>query len=65
MNNIHDKIFVCPKCRNKTLVPVNGNNSIVGIDYHELCVCEECGAELYTETQFDFSVKFVELESDN
>lgn len=60
MNNIHDKIFTCPKCGNKTLVPVNGNNSTVGIDYHELCVCEECGAELYTEPQSDLTVLFVE-----
>ena len=64
MNNIHDKIFTCPKCGNNSLVPVNGNDSAVGIDYHELCVCEECGAELYTEPQYDYSVKFVEMEEE-
>ena len=31
VNNIHDKVFTCPKCTNKTLYPVNGNNDIVGI----------------------------------
>ena len=45
MNNIHDKVFACPKCTNKTLYPVNGNEDIVGIGYHKLCICDECGAE--------------------
>ena len=31
MNNIHDKVFTCPKCHNKTLYPINGNEDIVGI----------------------------------
>lgn len=30
MNNIHDKVFICPKCGNKTLYPVNGNKDIIG-----------------------------------
>ena len=63
-NNIHDKVFICPKCTNITLYPVNENKSIVGIGYHELCICEECGAELYSKPQYDFTVKFVELEDD-
>lgn len=64
MNNIHDKVFICPECGNKTLVPVNGNESITGIGHHELCICEECCAELYSEPQFDFIVKLVELENE-
>lgn len=60
MNNIHDKVFTCPKCKNKTLIPIDGNNDLVGIGYHELCICEECAAELYSEPQYDYSVKFVE-----
>lgn len=64
MNNIHDKIFTCPKCANKTLYPVDGNNDTVGIGYHDLCIYDECGAELYSEPQFDFSVKFVELDEE-
>lgn len=63
-NNIHDKVFTCPKCTNKTLYLVDGNNDAVGIGYHDLCVCAECGAELYSEPQFDFSVKFVELDEE-
>lgn len=63
-NNIHDKVFICPKCRNKTLVPVDGNNDRLGIGYHDLCICEECAAELYSEPQFDFTVKFVELDEE-
>lgn len=63
-NNIHDKVFICPKCRNKTLVPVDGNNDRLGIGYHDLCICEECAAELYSEPQFDFTVKFVKLDEE-
>lgn len=61
-NNIHDKMFVCPCCHNKTLVPVNGNEDIVGIGYHDLCVCEECAAELYAVPQYDCSVEFITKE---
>lgn len=61
MNNRHDHVFICPKCGNKTLFPVNGNNDITGIDYHELCICDECAAELWAEPQYDRTVKFVEI----
>ena len=64
MNNIHDKVFTCPKCTNKTLYLVNGNEDIIGIGYHELCICEECTAELYSEPQYDNTVKFVEIEEE-
>ena len=63
-NNIHDKVFTCPNCSNRTLYPVDGNEDIVGIGYHDLCICDECGAELYSEPQYDYTVKFVELEED-
>ena len=63
-NNIHDKVFVCPKCTNKTLYPVYGNNDVVGINHHDLCICEECGVELYSEPQYDFTVKFIEIEAE-
>ena len=61
MNNIHDKVFICPKCRNKTLYPINENKDPLGIDWHEICICDECGAELFAEPKFDDSVKFVEI----
>ena len=60
INNVHDKVFTCPICGNKTLYPVNGNEDIVGIGYHELCICDECGSELYTEPQYDYTVNFVD-----
>ena len=62
-NNIHDKVFTCPKCHNKTLVPVE-EPGVIGIGYHDLCICEECAAELLAEPQFDFTVKFVEPEEE-
>lgn len=63
MSNIHDKVFMCPKCHNRTLVPVE-QLSTVGIGYHDLCICEECAAELLAEPQFDFTVRFVEQEDE-
>lgn len=36
MNNIHNKVFTCPKCGNRTLYPINGNEDNLGIDYHEI-----------------------------
>ena len=61
-NNIHDKVFTCPKCGNDTLVSIDGNNDVVGIGYHDVCICEECAAELWSEPQVDYTVKFVEIE---
>lgn len=61
MNNIHDKVFTCPKCTNKTLYPINGNEDMVGIGYHDICVCDECGAELWSEPQHDNTVEFIDI----
>lgn len=42
-NNIHDEVFMCPKCFNKTLyrVPVEEDDiaRLIGIGYHDLCIC--------------------------
>lgn len=62
MNNIHDRVFICPKCNNKALYPVDGNNDVVGIGYHDLCICDECGAELFSEPQYDNTVNFIDVE---
>lgn len=61
MNSIHDKVFTCPKCTNKTLYSANDTEDIIGIGYHEVYICNECGAELFSEPQYDFSVKFVDI----
>jgi transcription elongation factor Elf1 len=63
-NNVHDKIFVCPKCHNKTLVPVK-EPDIIGIGYGDLCICEECGAELKAKDNYDFTVDFFEDEEED
>lgn len=60
INKVRDKIFICPKCGNRTLVPMEEYTS--GVDYHDLCICEECAAELLAEPQWDGTVKFVEPE---
>ena len=59
-NNIHDKVFTCPNCGNDTLYPVDGNEDVVGIGFHEVCICDECGAEFLTEPRYDNTVKFIE-----
>lgn len=46
MNNVHDKVFTCPKCSNRTLYPTNENEDILGIGYHEVCICDECGGRV-------------------
>lgn len=58
MSNIHDKVFTCPICTSKELYPINGNEDVTGIGYHDICVCDECGAELYALPQVDYSVSF-------
>lgn len=63
-NNIHDKIFTCPKCGNDTLVPVDGNYNMIGIGYHDICICNECAAELWSEPQYDNTVNFIEIEEE-
>lgn len=63
-NNIHDKVFTCPTCTNKTLYPVDGNEDILGIGWHDLCICDECGAEFYSEPQYNYTVKFVKNVSE-
>lgn len=61
-NNIHDKIFTCPKCGNDTLVHIDGNEDMIGIGYHDICICDECAAELWSEPQYDNTVNFIEIE---
>ena len=54
------KMFDCPRCHNKTLVDID--NYVVrnaDVDYHDQFVCEECGAELLSEPQFDGTITFI------
>lgn len=60
MNKMRNKVFTCPKCKNKSLYPVNTN----GIDYHDIFICGECAAELWSEPQFDGTVKFVVIKEE-
>lgn len=64
MNNVHDKVFTCPKCSNRMLYPTNDNEDILGIGYREVCICDECGAELLSEPQYDGTVKFVNISDE-
>lgn len=41
-------------------VILNGNEDKLGIDYHEICICDECVAVLWSEPQYDDTVKLVE-----
>lgn len=44
-NNIHDRVFDCPKCTNKTLTPVE-HDKILGIGHGDIYICEDCGKNL-------------------
>ena len=62
-NNIHDKVFDCPKCTNRTLVPVE-YDKLLGIGYGDICICEECAAELKARPNYDGTVDFEKIEED-
>jgi len=62
-NNVHDNVFICPKCTNKTLVPID-ELDMIGIGYGDLCICEECGAELKARPNYDYTVNFFEDEEE-
>jgi len=62
-NNVHDKVFDCPKCRNRTLTPIE-QDKILGIGYGDILICEECAAELKARPNYDGTVKFEEIEEE-
>ena len=62
-NNVHDKVFICPKCTNNTLMPIE-QDKILGLGYGDILICEECAAELKARPNYDFTVDFEEIEED-
>lgn len=60
-NNVHDKVFDCPKCQNKTLIPLKPDK-IFGIGYGDILICDECAADLKARPNYDGTVEFVEFE---
>ena len=62
-NNVHDKVFICPKCCNKTLIPLE-QDKILGIGYGDICICEECAAELKARPNYEGTVEFEEIEEE-
>jgi ribosomal protein L37AE/L43A len=71
INKIHDKVFTCPKCHNKTLYCIefynedaNKAREVLGIGYGDICICDECGAELKAEPTYEGYVKFKEIKED-
>lgn len=40
------------------------NRDIIGIGYHEVCICDECASELWSEPQYDNTVKFVDISEE-
>lgn len=61
---MHDMVFTRPKCFNRTLYPLEPVG-VVGIGYDDLCICDECGAELLARPQFDLTVQFSDIEDDD
>lgn len=57
------KSFRCPNCGNLALYSVEQDiHKVADVYYHEQFVCDECGAELLAEPQYDGSIKFVMTE---
>lgn len=63
-NNIHDSVFTCPECHNKTLYPLESPGPL-GIGYGEVCICDECGSEFKAVPEYDFTVNFEPLTEDD
>lgn len=62
-NNVHDKVFTCPRCHNRTLYPID-EVGVIGIGYGAICICDECGAELAADPQYDFTVNFHDIDEE-
>lgn len=58
------KYYKCPVCTNHTLCAADERAEGFGLDFHALCVCEECGAELYAEPHNNNTVSFVHLTAE-
>lgn len=63
-NNVHDKVFNCPKCHNRTLIPVE-YDKVLGIGYGEIAICEECATELKARPNYNGIVVFEEIEEED
>lgn len=57
--------FICPVCHNKSVYDTEKDiYRPYEVDYDDLCICEECGAELYARPQYDGTIKFeISVES--
>ena len=50
---------MCPICHNKTVYDVDKDvYRTYEVSYDDLCVCEECGSEMYARPQYDGTIKF-------
>lgn len=59
INDRHILSFTCPVCHNKTVYDTECDvYAPYDVDYDDLCICEECGAELYARPQFDGTIEF-------
>lgn len=52
------RTYMCPDCYNHTL------EEVVGTEYEDLYICNECGAELKGIMQYDGSMRFKEYCAD-
>lgn len=57
--------FVCPICHNKTVYDVEQDvYRPYEVGYDDLCVCEECGAEMHARPKYDGTINFeLDVES--
>lgn len=55
-------LFRCPRCTNFTVVDMEQDiTAPYQVDYHDVCVCEDCGLELWSEPQLNGVIKFVPI----
>lgn len=59
VTNRHILSFVCPICHNKTVYDTEVDAyRPFDVEYDDLCICDECGAELYARPQYDGTIEF-------
>lgn len=57
--------MICPCCHNKTLYDAeNEAFRPSDVDYMDLCICEECAAEVFAVPQYDGTFKFESTDPD-
>lgn len=55
--------FVCPTCHNKAVYDTERDvYKVADVEYHDVCICDECGDEFWAEPQYSGQIKFIQTK---